>query len=90
MTESSVHELLKQLHETLGSKATLTDADRELLRQLAADIQSALAREGEPAEARPGTLADRLQAAVTHFEVTHPDLTAAMSRAAKTLGDMGI
>jgi len=87
MSESSVRELLKQLHETLGSKTTLTDADRELLKQLTADIQSLLERTGE---GRQPTLADQLQAAVTRFEVTHPDLTAAMSRAAKTLGDMGI
>jgi len=90
MAESSVRELLKQLHDTLGSKASLTDADRELLRQLAADIQAALARTGEAERDHPRALADRLQAAVTRFEVTHPDLTAALSRAAKTLGDMGI
>ncbi len=87
MPQSSVRELQKQLHDTLGSKTTLTDADRELLKQLSADIQSLLERTGE---GEPPTLADRLQAAITRFEVTHPDLTAAMSRAAKTLGDMGI
>lgn len=87
MTESSVRDLLKQLHHTLESKKPISDADRELLRQLAADIQAALERAGEGQQA---SLADRLQAAVTRFEVTHPDLTATMARAAKTLGDMGI
>lgn len=90
MSDTPVRELLKQLHDTLGSKAALTDADRELLKQLAADIQAALARTSEAEPAPPQALADRLQAAVTRFEVTHPDLTAALSRAAKTLGDMGI
>jgi hypothetical protein len=33
---------------------------------------------------------DRLQSAVTRFEVSHPDLTAAMAQVGKQLGDMGI
>lgn len=87
MTESSVRDLLQQLHATLESRKTLSEADRELLKHLAADIQAALDRAGE---GQQPTLADRLQEAVTRFEVTHPDLTATMARAAKTLGDMGI
>jgi hypothetical protein len=49
-----------------------------------------LARSGAPAGGSHQTVIDRLQAAVTRFEVSHPDLTATMSQAAKTLGDMGI
>lgn len=86
MSDRSVHELLQQLHQVLEGKPALGAADRELLRTLAGDIQAALAAQPP----RDAGLAGRLQEAVTRFEVTHPDLTATMARAAKTLGDMGI
>ncbi len=87
MTDSPVRELLTQLHSTLESGKPVSAADRELLRQLAADIQTALER---TADGRRESLADRLRSAITRFEVSHPDLTATMARAARTLGDMGI
>jgi hypothetical protein len=90
MTDNSIRELLKKLHHTLDGSPSIAPADRALLKQLSADIQSVLARPGAPAAGSHQTLIDRLQAAVTHFEVSHPDLTATMSQAAKTLGDMGI
>jgi len=93
MNESPVSELLRKLHDTLAGATTPTKIsaeDRKLLEQLAQDIQSLLARGGASSENSPRTLAEQLQAAVTRFEVTHPDLTATMARAAKTLGDMGI
>lgn len=87
MTDRSVRDVLKQLQQTLESRQPLSDTDRELLRQLSADIHAALERADTGGHA---SLAERLQAAVTRFEVTHPDLTATMARAAKTLADMGI
>lgn len=90
MTDQPVRALLKQLHDTLGSAKRITKEDRELLEQLAADIQAALARSGAPAAGGQKSLADQLQAAVTRFEVSHPDLTAAMAQVSKQLGDMGI
>lgn len=86
MSESSVRDLLQQLHDTLGSKKPLEERDRELLRQLAADIQAVLAA----TEAKDASLRERLESAIRRFEVTHPDLAAVMGRAAKTLSDMGI
>ncbi len=93
MNESPVSELLRKLHDTLAgatSPAAISAKDRKLLEQLAQDIQTMLARPDAPASKSPRTLADQLQVAVTRFEVTHPDLTATMARAAKTLADMGI
>ena len=91
MTDASVTELLKKLHETLGgttAPSAISADDRKLLEQLSNDIQKLLGQEAAGNE--PRSLAEQLQAAITRFEVTHPDLTATMSRAAKTLGDMGI
>lgn len=86
MSDRSVHELLQQLHQVLEGKPALGADDRELLRKLAGDIQAVLG----PQPPHDAALTDRLQDAVTRFEVTHPDLTATMARAAKALGDMGI
>lgn len=86
MTDRPMRELLQQLHATLEGKTSIGDEDRALLRQLAADIQAVL---GAPEEKHP-SLGDRLESAVTRFEVTHPDIAAAVSRVAKALGDMGI
>lgn len=90
MTDQPVRALLKQLHDTLGSAKRITKEDRELLEQLAADIQAVLARSGAQGAGGQKSLADQLQAAVTRFEVSHPDLTAAMAQVSKQLGDMGI
>jgi hypothetical protein len=87
MTDGSVHDLLKKLHETLQDAKTITPEDRETLKHLSADIEALLERTGSGDSPR---LSDRLQAAVTRFEVTHPDLTAALAQVSKKLGDMGI
>lgn len=87
MSEGSVHELLQKLHETLRDAKSIAPDDRETLKRIAADIQSLLERTGAADEPK---LSDRLQAAVTRFEVTHPDLTAALTQVSKKLGDMGI
>ncbi len=88
MSDASLRDLLKQLHHTLEGAGPLGDEDRALLRQLSTDIQGALAA----TEDAPGgdSLLGRLEAAITRFEVSHPDLSAAMLQASKKLGDMGI
>ena len=88
MTDTPLHDLLKQLHKTLEGSGPIGDADRALLQQLSADIQGALTRSGEPGEHT--TLAERMRGAMTRFEVMHPDLSAALLQASKQLGDMGI
>lgn len=90
MTDKSLQELLKQVHDTLENAGSISEADRELLRDLSSDIQARLERPGAESEEGPHPLIGRLRAAVARFEVSHPDLTATMARAAKTLGDMGI
>ena len=88
MSDTPLRNLLKQLHHTLEGSGPIADEDRQLLRQLSADIQGALAEPGKPEEG--SSLLDQLQAAITRFEVSHPDLSAAMLQASKKLGDMGI
>lgn len=90
MNRDAIDELLKQLHGGLVNAKSITDKDRDLLRQLAADIQALLAQPGAAAAGRQPSIASRLGDAVTRFEVTHPDLTDVLVRVSKVLGDMGI
>jgi len=87
MTNAAITNLLKQMHDELAGTPSLTTEDRELLRQLAADIQALLA---EPAGSTPPSLGTRVADAVTRLEASHPDLTGVLVQVGKALGDMGI
>ena len=90
MSNEAIRNLLKQLHGTLNGATSITEKDRELLKQLSVDIQALLAQPGAVTRARHQPIIERLQVAVSRFEVSHPDLTATMAQVSKTLGDMGI
>ncbi len=90
MDERAITELLNELHGKLENTNTITGKDRELLKQLAVDIQALLAHSGDLAAANHRSVVDRLQESIAGFEVSHPDLTATMARVSKALADMGI
>ena len=90
MADDSLPDLLNRLHTALGDKRALTTEDRALLGQLSADIRAVLLRSGAPAGDAHAGLASRLGDAITHFEVSHPDLTMLMAQVSKKLADMGI
>jgi prefoldin subunit 5 len=80
---------LDQLLEKLKSEIEGIQPDDEkgqaLLRELSTDIRDLLER----AEAKQSML-QRLQAYIDHFEVTHPELTAALSSLSNILSNAGI
>ena len=78
---------LEELHAELARTQSLDPKSRELLAHVRSEIESALSRSQEPA---PGTLRERLEAAIAHFETTHPVLTATMGRVIDQLSNMGI
>src|SRR5262245_54569868 len=78
---------LEELHAELARAQNLDPKSRELLAHVRSEIESALARSQEPA---PGTLRERLEAAIAHFETTHPVLTATMGRVIDQLANLGI
>lgn len=90
MNSAGLNELLKQLHGAVGSTTSITETDRELLKQLSADIQALLAQPGARGATEQPSITDRLGDAVRRFEVTHPDVTDVLVRVSKVLGDMGI
>ena len=84
---SELERQLEELHAELARTQSLDPKSRELLADVQRDIESALSRSQEPAA---GTLRERLEAAIAHFETTHPVLTATMGRVIDQLANMGI
>jgi len=84
MGEDSLQRQLRELHGELGRARPSEPATRELLRELAADIDRALAG-GE----RRG-LAAALRSAALHFEAEHPDLAVLTTRVIDALVKLGI
>lgn len=88
MTDKKLSELLEQLHDELGKTEALDDKGRELLRSLDGDIRKLLERsEGVQTDE---SMLGRLQDAIDHFEITHPDLTTALSHMLTILSNAGI
>ena len=90
MDDNEVRKLLKQLHRALEDKGSITEQDRELLKQLSGDIQHLLAPPRAGGGAGNQNTIRQLQLAITRFEASHPDLTATMAQVSKALADMGI
>ena len=88
MAERNLVELLEQLRGELSRIEALDETGRELLRALDADIQQLLERSGEGESDE--SLLQRLQDGIDHFEVTHPNLTAALTQMLNTLNNAGI
>jgi hypothetical protein len=85
---------LAELESNLAAAKSLNPADRELLEQVMADIQQALAQSGQAPAKRPahpsGSLIDRLTAATRNFEDIHPTLSGAVGSVIDALSRMGI
>ncbi len=89
MSDPAITYLLKQLHRKLEVSPDVNAHDRELLRQLAADIDAVLTDGKVPAPHHEPLLA-RVQEAVTRFEAEHPEITATLDGVSRKLSDMGI
>ena len=85
MTSQEIDKLLEQLNKEIEGIQPDDEKGQALLRELSADIRELL----EHAEAKQPMM-KRLQASIDHFEVTHPELTAALSSLSNILSNAGI
>ena len=88
MTNQEIDKLLEQLNNEIEGIQPDDAKGQELLRELSADIRELLER----AESKqPATsMMDRIETSIDHFEVTHPELTAALSSLFSILSNAGI
>ena len=78
---------LSELHAELARTQSVDPESRELLEHVRRDIESVLERSDERGQS---TLRGRLEAAIEHFETSHPVLTATMGRVMDQLANLGI
>ena len=91
MDDPKLRQQLEQLQAEIRQSRSVDEEGKALLRDLDADIHDLLARsEGETVmDVQPPTM-DRLQDSLTYFEVSHPTLTALISKLLETLSNAGI
>ena len=90
MTDNKLSTLLEQLHTELDNTEAVDEKGRELLRALNTDIAELLERSEVGQSDDDDSLLERWQAAIDHFEVTHPTLTNALSHIMTALNNAGI
>ena len=90
MNDQELCQLLEQLHSEIEATSSVDEKERELLRELEADIRELLERcEAEQIQTHPLTIR-RLEDAIEYMTVNHPTLTAMLSNMLRTLSNAGV
>ena len=90
MDNNKSRKLLQQLHDEINHTQAVDEKGSELLRDIDQDIRALLERSGDhPLQLHPSGI-QRLESALTHFEVTHPKLTILISKLLDTLSTAGV
>jgi cell division septum initiation protein DivIVA len=88
MNNQEIDKLLEQLKSEIEGIQPDDEKGQELLRELSVDIRELLERAESKQPA--ASMMQRLETSIDHFEVTHPELTAALSSLLSTLSNAGI
>jgi hypothetical protein len=90
MDDKELRKNLHQLHDEIKKTQAVDEKGRKLLRDLDGELRALLERSEEtPMQVHPSII-QRLEGALDHFEVTHPDLTMLISRLLDSLSTAGI
>ncbi len=90
MDDNKTRELLQQLHDEINSIQKVDQQGGKLLKDIDNDIRELLERSGDDSmEVHPSIL-NRLDDAICHFEVDHPDLTTLIAKVMDSLTNAGI
>lgn len=93
--KTEIRQMLIQLHDQLAQAQAegIDENDQALLRHLMGDIQEMLNRAEHDSQARyPAnpSIAERMEAAITRLEISHPTLSSMIRKALDTLDIAGI
>ena len=90
MSDKELHKLLKRVHNEIEHTETVDEAEQELLSDLSSDIRELLERsEGSRLNPHP-TIISRLNKTIDRLEISHPTLTASLSKLLSILSNAGI
>jgi hypothetical protein len=90
MNQNDLQPLLERLRGEVTKAGTLTPESRQLLRQLADEIDTALQTGGAAPGAHPAEHKQRLANLLAHFEADHPGLAATLREVTHALGQVGL
>jgi hypothetical protein len=85
MNNQELLDLLEKVHAEIERTDTIDEESLALLRDLDVDIRHLIDEQESPAG-----VVERIETALQHFEVSHPVITAALSRAMEILSGAGI
>lgn len=89
MDKQKLREQLQDLHTELQQVESLDAGEREMLQNLAKDVQKVLRQEGDQTQ-QYTSLGDRLREVVAQVEASHPRVTLLMRQVIDELAYMGI
>ncbi len=90
MDDTELRKLLEQVHDEVKNTKAVDSKGAEVLKRLDKDLESIRdCPEGKPLAVDESFL-QRLREARDHFEVTHPGLTANLSKLLNTLSIVGV
>ncbi len=90
MDDKKLRKLLEALRDEIENAGKVDEKGRALLIELDVQIRELLSH-SESVTLKPKPALRRgLESSLSHFEVTHPELTAAISRLLDTLSNAGI
>jgi arginyl-tRNA synthetase len=90
MNDQELRKLLRQIHTEIQQTKPKDEKGRKLLQELEEDLQKLLDRSDKAPIKPQKPMTNRLQAAIDHFELTHPTLTTALSDLMTALSNAGI
>lgn len=91
MNDNELRQMLEDLHRKIEDTDKVDEKGRELLSHLSVDIRNLLERTGHEERLRGSSWEiGRIEESIRHFEVTHPNLTAALSHLLNILNNAGI
>lgn len=90
MDSQHLNKLLEELQGEIKNTQAVDDKGSELLRGLDADIHALLEKSQNNSDQWEQTDVQSLEDAVYHFEATHPQLTALITRLLESLSNAGI
>ncbi len=73
-----LHDLLETVHRELDAVKSVNEEERVLLRDLMGEIQEVLEKSEEKETGAYHSLGDRLEEALSQWEVSHPGLVSAI------------
>jgi phosphoglycerate-specific signal transduction histidine kinase len=89
MDKQTLRENLEELHAELQQVESLDVNEREMLQNLARDVQEALSREDDSTQ-HYSSLGDRLREVIAQVEASHPRATMRMRQVIDHLAYLGI